>query len=95
MSKSKEELEQGGYSQRFLECKSAPKLGVCKVLHEGWEMDNLAWYVQLSNGEKQVMTTNHGRECFMHIKDLLDKIDETRQSLDGLLKLLSIVNEKQ
>lgn len=35
----------------------------CTVLHEGWEMDNQAWVIELSSGEKQIMTTNHGREC--------------------------------
>ncbi len=93
MSKLKEKLGNSMYSERFLECKSAQKLGVCKVLHEGWEMDNLAWYVELPNGDRQVMTTNHGRECYMHTKEIIDKIEETRQSLDGLLKLLSIVED--
>lgn len=66
---------------------------VCTVLHDGWEMDNQAWVIELPDGDKQIMTTNHGGECVMSFREIKDKIDETQASLDGLLKLLEFATE--
>lgn len=39
----------------------------CKVLHDGWEMDNDLWVVQSESGPPVLMTTNHGRGVVMQI----------------------------
>jgi hypothetical protein len=53
------------------------------VLHNGWEMDNLCWVVDVGN-KRVLRTTNHGGECEMTQEDLFEKIKETEESLDEL-----------
>jgi hypothetical protein len=64
------------------------KIFECRVLHDGWEMDNSAWVIEHPDGKKEIRTTNHGGECSMDIKDICSKIAETNASLSGLVKLL-------
>lgn len=61
------------------------------VLHEGWEMDNCAWVSQDKSGKLKLMVTCHGHECETTKELLLEKIEETRNSLDQLNGLLKLV----
>ena len=61
------------------------------VLHKGWEMDNYAWVSQDEKGELKLITTCHGSEYEMTKESLLEKIQETRNSLNQLNGLLGLV----
>jgi hypothetical protein len=61
------------------------------VLHQGWEMDNLAWVIKGEDGELKLMTTSHGSVCSMSIEDLNETIKETKDSLDQLNNLLDVI----
>ena len=56
----------------------------CRVLHDGWEMDNVLTVIELENGGVALRTTSHGAECEMSLKSLEAKIAETKLSLEGL-----------
>lgn len=57
-----------------------------KILHAGWEMDTKGHVEETPKGKRTLHTTNHGDECIMPKKELLAKIQETQDSLEGLLK---------
>ena len=61
------------------------------VLHKGWEMDNYAWVSKDDDGLLRLKTTSHGSEYEMTKESLLEKINETRDSLDQLNGLLGLV----
>ena len=60
------------------------------VLHNGWEMDNLAWVIN-NDGVLQAKTTSHGNQYTMDSEELDAKINETRLSLEGLIKIRELV----
>ena len=62
------------------------------VMHNGWEMDNLAWVERDGSGELHLMTTSHGSNRTMTKEDLLSKIKETRESLSELNGLLGVMS---
>jgi len=62
------------------------------VLHKGWEMDNYAWLSQDEGGVLKLITTSHGSEYEMTKKQLLEKIEETKNSLDQLNGLFDLAN---
>ena len=68
------------------------KIDEAVVLHKGWEMDNLAWVIENTDGTKELRTTSHGGEYTMGIDELDDKIAETQKSLDGLKRLKELVS---
>ncbi len=68
------------------------KIDDAVVLHKGWEMDNLAWVIENTDGTKELRTTSHGAEYTMGIDELDDKIAETQKSLDGLKRLKELVS---
>lgn len=57
-----------------------------KILHAGWEMDNHGHVFEDIKGKRKLFTTSHGNDVVMSKKELLAKIEETRESLEGLLK---------
>jgi len=65
------------------------KIFSTRVLHDGWEMDNEIWVIQNANGENEVRTTNHGGECIACKSEIEASIEETRSSLEGLMKILA------
>ena len=54
-------------------------------LHEGWELDNHIWLVELEGGARVALTTSHGGVCEMEYDDLQEKIFETYSSLQQLI----------
>jgi len=63
-----------------------------RILHDGWEMDNRGWITENDNGLKTLMGTSHGGAKKMTIKELHEKIHETRNSLAGLKQALKIMS---
>ena len=58
---------------------SSPVKNILKdfvILHKGWEMDNIGWIVELENGERKLVLTNHGSSYVADIKELEKKIKE-------------------
>lgn len=73
------------------------KFGVVKnviftatVMHNGWEMDNEAWLVEMEDGKKLLLNTNHGGVYELAIADLREKIAETEKSAESLRQLAAM-----
>ncbi len=73
------------------------KFGVVKnvlftatVLHNGWEMDNEAWLVEMEDGRKMLFDTSHGGICELAMAALLEKIEETENSAESLRQLAAM-----
>lgn len=62
-----------------------------KVLHAGWELDNECWIIENEDGRRE-RTTSHTSECEMPVRELEEKIIETQESPDGLLKAKTLMN---
>lgn len=62
-----------------------------KILHAGWELDNEGWIIE-QDGRRELRTTSHTSECEMSLRELEEKIIETQESLDGLLKAKTLMN---
>lgn len=63
------------------------------VLHEGWELDNRAWAVELEDGSIAVLCTNHGSIVEWTPKDIRGKLEETRASSDSIEMLLNLLTQ--
>ena len=63
-----------------------------KILHAGWELDNEGWIIEHEDGRRALRTTSHTSECEMPLRELEEKIIETQESLDGLLKAKTLMN---
>lgn len=68
------------------------KIFTARVLHDGWEMDNLLEVHKDTNSKVTLRTTNHGSDCEMTISALRCKIQETEKSLKGLKRALILTN---
>jgi hypothetical protein len=66
------------------------RIGESVVLNDGWEFDNLAWVTD-DGSQRKLWTTSHGGECEMSQDMLVDKVAETQKSLDGLMKLATLM----
>jgi hypothetical protein len=64
------------------------------VLHNGWEMDNLAWVVDLDDETKLLLTSDHGGVCDLSKRELVNKINETALSLQNLIRLAKVLDEE-
>ena len=62
------------------------------VLHEGWEMDFVAWIV-LVNNIKYVVGTNHGSCYLMTVNELKNLCDNYNNALDKTLAALEVLEE--
>ena len=63
-----------------------------RILHDGWEMDNRGWITENEHGIKTLMGTSHGGVKKMTIKEVHEKMHETRKSLAGLKQALKIMS---
>lgn len=62
------------------------------ILHAGWELDNVGWIAN----DGRVYTTSHGGAPFpMSMDELKAKIEETTESLHGLVRALEALDEAQ
>ncbi len=62
------------------------------ILHAGWELDNVGWIAN----DGRVYTTSHGGAPFpMSMDKLKAKIEETTESLHGLVRALEALDEAQ
>lgn len=61
------------------------------VLHEGWEMDNNAWVVELENGERVFVTTGHGGTYVAERKEFEEKLAEYENVAAATRKALEMV----
>ncbi len=59
------------------------------IMHTGWELDNEAWLVELDDGRKVALTTNHGGVCEMDIDEISEKYQETLSSAESINKLMA------
>jgi hypothetical protein len=60
------------------------------VLHSGWEMDNQGWIVQLAQGGRAALTTEHGGVYLWTKADAEKKLAETEASAASLRKALEL-----
>ncbi len=58
------------------------------IMHTGWESDNRAWLVELEDGRKVVLTTNHGSIVEMTLDYVNKKLQETTNSIGSIRALL-------
>lgn len=58
------------------------------VLHEGWEMDNRAWKVELEDRSLAVLCTSHGEVIEWSVRQMLSKLEETKASASSIEALL-------
>jgi len=51
-----------------------------------------SWIIEHEDGRRELRTTSHTSECEMPLRELEEKIIETQESLDGLLKAKALMN---
>ena len=63
-----------------------------RVLHEGWEMDNSAWVIELADGSRAIATTSHGSPAYI-VRDaeMTEKVAEYEEVLAETRKALAMV----
>ncbi len=62
------------------------------ILHAGWELDNVGWIAN----DGRVYTTSHGGAPYpMSTGELKAKIEETTESLHGLVRALEALDKAQ
>lgn len=61
------------------------------ILYEGWEMDNKAWIVEMSDGNKQAFTTSHGGVCRWVKEDVEGRLRETLSSVESIRAAIKIM----
>jgi hypothetical protein len=59
------------------------------IMHTGWESDNEAWLVELEDGSRVVLTTNHGSVVEMSLDYVNKKLQETTNSIGSIRTLLA------
>lgn len=59
------------------------------ILHDGWEMDNEAWIVEMEDGSIKAITTSHGNPYHMDLEEAEEKLNETVNSAEFLKEALS------
>lgn len=63
-------------------------LHTATIMHEGWESDNRAWFVELEDQRRVVLTTNHGSTVEADIGYINKKLQETTESIQSIRALL-------
>lgn len=64
-----------------------------KVLHEGWEMDNDAWVVELKDGSRTLVSTSHGGTYVTQADFFEDKVAEYRSVLAATEQALAMATK--
>lgn len=65
-------------------------LHTATIMHIGWESDNEAWLVELEDGSRVVLTTNHGMIEEMDTGYTNDKLLETLDSANSIRNLIAM-----
>lgn len=82
-------MNQGGHDP----LEETPNLGLGRVarvlltvrlLRYGWEMDSTGWIVELEDGCRVALTTDHGSLCPWSLEELHERLAETHESLHQL-----------
>lgn len=61
------------------------------VMRSGWEGDYLAWVVELEDGSVVILTTLVSGSLYLWEDEAIqENLDETQQSVDGILELVRI-----
>ena len=61
------------------------------ILYRGWEMDNEAWVVEMSDGSRALLTTSHGGVCQFPLKEAEAKLVETLKSAESIRAAIKII----
>jgi hypothetical protein len=85
LSLMQDAVRRGGYG------KVSAIIHKATILHEDWEMDNYGWVVRMEDGSFRGFTTAHGSLVPWKIDGLLEKINETAESLQSLKKALDLL----
>lgn len=83
-----EELREQAKSKGFGTVKKI--LHTATILHNGWEMDNKAWLVEMEGGEVVALTTSHGGLREWPRESAEEKLAETEKSAESLRMVLDI-----
>ena len=60
------------------------------ILHNGWEMDNTAWIVELADGSRAALTTEHDGVYPWTKKQAEDKLAEAEASAASIRRALEL-----
>jgi hypothetical protein len=61
------------------------------VLHEGWELDNDAWVIELIDGSRVIVTTSHGGTYVAKSDEFAQKLEEYEKVIADTRKALEMV----
>ena len=65
-------------------------IDMCDVLWSGWECDYYAWVVE-DEGEKKLVTSDHGHRSFSDKEFLINKIKEYEKAIEDSKRLISLL----
>jgi hypothetical protein len=60
------------------------------TLRPGWELDADAWLIEL-DGERRLVTTNHGGDCFADVGEVQEFIDQYESAIKAAREALSLM----
>jgi hypothetical protein len=63
------------------------------VLYEGWELDNVAWLVEMESGRRAIVMTSHGGFYESSEDEVRNRIEITERSVQELRALVSQTRE--
>jgi hypothetical protein len=79
---------------RQAECRGHGKvrrvLHTATILHEGWEMDNKAWIVEMEDGVQCALTTSHGGVYLWTKIEAEEKLAELEASAASIRQALAM-----
>ena len=65
-------------------------LHTATLLHNGWELDNSGWIVEMEDGSKKALTTDHGGVCPWTREEAEEKLAETEASAASIRRALEL-----
>ena len=63
------------------------------VMHRDWEMDSEAWVVEMEDGSRRIVSTNHCALCLADVDEFTAKLAEYRTAIAETEKALALVDE--
>ena len=63
------------------------------VMHRDWEMDSEAWVVEMEDGSRRIVSTNHCNLCLADVAEFVEKLAEYRKAIAETEKALAMVDE--